>query len=256
MAVKRTQADLLESARTQMGFLVDSCASFDQGKTNDALRIATSLRVLLHHNPARGTHALLAQCEMLENLFIRDTFGGSLLGGIPNDMLFIHTRVVDDEGKLEPKFQPRLWGKGGLTVTPPPTAQLHALLQHVRLPRGPRFHQPFLEWWNQIILQDQLSSTFTRQDIVLGLANKDGGAHVDPILTDKYYALTRQNSIGIFSQGNRSRVGLIWGDSGGKAVEKGMGNIVPADSPAFALARQIGWEFVESIGRAHPKVMP
>ncbi len=37
---------------------------------------------------------------------------------------------------------------------------------------------------------------FTRKDIILNVANKDGGAHVDPTLPEMYYELSRKNSIG------------------------------------------------------------
>ncbi len=41
----------------------------------------------------------------------------------------------------------------------------------------------------------------TRKDIVLSMANQDGGAHVDPVLDGPYSDLSRKNSLGI-SAGN------------------------------------------------------
>lgn len=44
---------------------------------------------------------------------------------------------------------------------------------------------------------------FSRRELVLTLANKDGGAHVDPTLDAKYVDLTRNHTIGwLVTDGN------------------------------------------------------
>jgi uncharacterized protein YecA (UPF0149 family) len=59
-------------------------------------------------------------------------------------------------------------------------------------------------------LIDKSGETFSRKDIVLSMANKDGGAHVDPELDAKYSKLTREASVamnvGSFETGEVSRV--------------------------------------------------
>jgi hypothetical protein len=54
----------------------------------------------------------------------------------------------------------------------------------------------FETWWNSAVFVDTKKNRFTRKDLVVTLADQDGGAHVDPGLDQKYYELTRQNSLG------------------------------------------------------------
>ncbi|NNC12891.1 hypothetical protein HII28_13520 [Planctomonas sp. JC2975] len=45
-------------------------------------------------------------------------------------------------------------------------------------------------------MTDMQGNTFSRRNIVLYMANKDGGAHLDDRLPTDYEALTRRNSMG------------------------------------------------------------
>lgn len=55
----------------------------------------------------------------------------------------------------------------------------------------------FDNWWARLIIyEDNKSNTFTRKDLVLVVANKEGGAHVDPYLDQAYADLSRFNSLG------------------------------------------------------------
>lgn len=56
--------------------------------------------------------------------------------------------------------------------------------------------QPFRTWWNRPILEDLRNETFTRKELVLFLAHKFGGAHVDPNMEPRFVAITRFNSLG------------------------------------------------------------
>jgi hypothetical protein len=78
------------------------------------------------------------------------------------------------------------------------------------------------------------NSVFTRKDLVLSIANQDGGAHVDPQLDEDYAGLTRKNSIG-------------W-------VAEIDGKIIPNESnPALASIRQIAYKVLESLKRKLPE---
>lgn len=55
---------------------------------------------------------------------------------------------------------------------------------------------PFVEWWNDAVLKDSQGRTFCRRELVLHVADTDGGAHVDPELDEAYMAISRQNSLG------------------------------------------------------------
>ena len=58
------------------------------------------------------------------------------------------------------------------------------------------FFMTFEDWWNEVIFDDK-NKVFTRRDIVLFVANTDGGAHVDPDLKKSFALLTKYNSLGI-----------------------------------------------------------
>ena len=83
------------------------------------------------------------------------------------------------------------------------------------------------DWWNEIIFDDK-TDVLTRRDIVLHVANTDGGAHVDPILKKVYADLVKNNSLGI---------NIIIGQE----------VFSPKNNPAYAAIRQIGFEFLESL---------
>ncbi len=54
----------------------------------------------------------------------------------------------------------------------------------------------FDESWNEVIFVDRERRTVTRSELVRFIANKDGGAHVDPLLQEIYADLSRGNSLG------------------------------------------------------------
>lgn len=54
----------------------------------------------------------------------------------------------------------------------------------------------FKNWWEEIVVKDRNGEVFTRKDLVLAVANKEGGAHVDPQLDEAFAELTRFNSLG------------------------------------------------------------
>ncbi len=72
----------------------------------------------------------------------------------------------------------------------------------------------FDEFWNRIIFIDNNKNSFTRKEIVLAIANQDGGAHVDPKIEKKYKELSRENSLGW----KASLDGKIWNDSCGSEL--------------------------------------
>ena len=55
----------------------------------------------------------------------------------------------------------------------------------------------FDEWWdNDIVLKDTDNITYSRRKLVLYAANKDGGAHVDHELDDRYERLRDGSGLG------------------------------------------------------------
>jgi len=64
----------------------------------------------------------------------------------------------------------------------------------------------FGRWWNRTTMyKDKAGNEFTRKDLILTVADKEGGAHVDPNLDKAYTNLSRFNSLGwkIHTEGER-----------------------------------------------------
>lgn len=92
----------------------------------------------------------------------------------------------------------------------------------------------FVDWWNEPVLKDNMKRTFCRRELILNVANTDGGAHVDPDLEEGYMALSRQNSLGwMFTDGR---------------VESAL-----AGRPELACMRQIAHELLSTVHRYVPE---
>ena len=59
------------------------------------------------------------------------------------------------------------------------------------------------DWWNRIVLVVN-GLAFTRKDVMLSLANQDGGVHIDRELNADYKKLTRENLVGFQDQNGSS----------------------------------------------------
>ena len=95
-----------------------------------------------------------------------------------------------------------------------------------------RSEKPFEEWWNADVIGDT-RHTLTRRRIVLDLAHKDGGAHVDLNRPEDYDAITRGGSLGT----------VTWSVPGG-AMES-----TERMNPLYAPMRQIAYEVGETLIR-------
>ncbi len=154
--------DLEDILREQIGFLERSNAAYDEGYYDEAKRIAVVVRVLLHDT--QSSHSLFQQLSYKNYKFL-DTS--------PN---------VDSQipGKI---FQ------AGLAIP--------SLKGYVPRHQAPQLHHPswsnFTNWWNNPVINTQ-ERTYSRRELVLILANKEGGAHVDPKLTAHYENLKNKGS--------------------------------------------------------------
>ncbi len=163
--------DALESQiQDQLGFLERSCEAFDDGYTDEFKRLAVTLRVLLHDTAK--SHSLLERLGMKSGGFYAYSTpinGRNLL----TDWPLAIARIGSDGIALMPALDnagvtPRLIG--------------------------------FDDWWSELVYRDPNASiTLDRRSIVLAVANKDGGAHVDPEVDDIYAHLVNQG-IGMIAQ--------------------------------------------------------
>jgi len=103
--------------------------------------------------------------------------------------------------------------------------------------------QAFADWWSASIMRDSVGNNFTRSDLVLSVADQDGGAHIDERLNAAYAALTRINSLGfaVSSSGPDGTTGIAFGPG---ATGQPFSNSV-----ALANVREIAWEVENTLDR-------
>lgn len=169
MADQYNHGELKDHLKEQIEFLIASCRAYDSGFEGEAKRLATTIRVLLHDT--QTSHSLLKHMSKKDMKFYSHA-------GVHNKK-----NLLSHMGLVLMKM-----GNGSAEYLP-------------ILDNAPPFHytQPkmvFNAWWNQTVIVDQQKNSFSRKDLVLNVANKDGGAHIDQKLDKKYAALTRFNSIG------------------------------------------------------------
>jgi hypothetical protein len=189
--------DFRQHLLRQLGFLGRSCKSFDEGHIDEGIRIATVLRVLVHDTKS---------CV-------------SLLKHLGATGINLASTVASLDGAQAVMF----WGMGQLSISSTHIAYRPNL-------GGDSIKRllPVNEWWNQIVYAHG-SLKLSRKAIVLGAADKDGGAHVDAKLTPEYAALAKSGSIG----------SLVY--------ESHLFNVtVPIENAHLGYIRQMGHEILSS----------
>lgn len=262
MVVRRAREELLEFFEEQIEFLDRSNAAFDEGHLSEAKRLALPLRVLFHHtaekNP-RGSHALLNQMDLHEKLTWIDTAGRPDPDNLLPEWGLVQWGMNIEDGKAKPVFRAPLGHR------PPKMIRAGSL----RLPRGSRI--PFGEWWTEDVVKDADGTFFSRKDFVLALANKEGGAHVDPEILEAYNKIANLNSMGwTYSEGPEGRAltsaaipvgsstqagsrGPVSSYTPPKRGEGGTDSIA-LDNPVPYMLRQISYEVVESVKQQRNRI--
>lgn len=208
MKTKITEEELMKNLKKQVQFLKASSQSFDEGFVDEAIRLAVTIRVLVHDT--KSSLSLLSQINKKDI-----TFHDTSYERPPNSYFPAYTGLVMVRaGRKSGGYSPVL-DRG-----PPP----HYSLGKV----------PFEEWWNRIVIEDKNGRKITRKFLITTLANKEGGAHVDPKLDKDYYAITRKNSLG-------------WKHRADK-IEKDILGV------ELASVRQISFEVLESIKEEFPEI--
>jgi hypothetical protein len=213
----------------QLGFLDASARAYDDGVESEAKRLAATVRTLVHDGP--GSRSLLTHLGIRDRLPWTDSAAG----------------VVREAA---------LAIGSGLCIT---RMDLSSGVARFAAPLGdlsPERIQPgaaFVDWWEDPVLTDAERNDFTRRDLVLRVANKDGGAHVDSALPPPYRALTRNNSIGMTQstsdEPNTAGIGFgIAVTSDGLARGRADGRPLE-NSLALAHVRQIAWELQDTVRR-------
>jgi hypothetical protein len=198
--------ELHQHLSEQIGFLRKSATAFDQGDAVEAKRLVPPIRLLVHQTSR--SDALLHQLGVLEDMTFLDTAG-----------------EIDPANMLPSAMLTALRFSAGAVPTH------HAMLSNY-LPVPPAGQwRPFSAWWTRTVIKDGAGAEFSRRDLILAVAHKDGGVHVDQ-LQEAYERLSRSNSLG-----------WVLGDS--KA---------PLNNPVLPSIRQIAFEVEQSIVGTFPEL--
>jgi hypothetical protein len=158
MKIPQSQSDLVAALQAQVGFLRSSSATFDAGNEDEALRLATTTRVLVHQTGQ--SHALLQQLGLLDTLQFLDT---------AVDTSVKQTVLPNGRIQLTQTMSPGLLA--GITI-----GKLVPLLGGEQSPSV-----PFLDWWTrELVPSTATTPAISRRWLVTTMANQAGGAHVDP----------------------------------------------------------------------------
>lgn len=149
--------------RQQLSFIRNSCASYDRGDRGEAIRIGTSLRVILHDTKKSSTSLL------------------THLGATEVPLLSTCPRI-----EIEQPGRRRVMAAEGLVSFRAASAGAMWVPKLERSATNIPLRAP--EWWGQTVTV-VAGQTVSRRDLALAAANKDGGAHVDSDLPPEYQAL-------------------------------------------------------------------
>jgi len=168
--IKQSRADLENQLKEQIGFLITSCELYDYGNHAEAKRLAATLRILFRDS--KKSRSLLGQINLREILWV-DTASPYDTENLVGYVGLVSIRFDEPSGRI-----PWLIPKGT------PTGQLKK--------------SEFNDWWSHpvIVAGGAEKRFFSRQKLILSVAETDGGAHVDPGLEQVYTELSRKNLVG------------------------------------------------------------
>jgi hypothetical protein len=179
------------------------CHTYDSGQEAVARHIAIVLRVLLHEH--RNSRSLFEQLGLRSGYF-KDSAGPFDRDNLAPIHNLVAIRISNRQGRYVPNG------------------------------REAKKSLLFADWWNGPVVRDSKKREFTRREIVMHVADTDGGAHVDPSLEEAYMDLSRNNSLG-----------WMFNDQDGPAAPL-------QGRPEFACIRQIAAEVLTTLRSKTPKI--
>jgi hypothetical protein len=239
-----TRDELRDAVRRQLRFIASSTDRVLQGDNDEALRIAVSLRVLLHDTPS--SHSLLGDhlgwkhrlryVNSLRPLEIAPGISISLTGTVEGEVE-VQSLAVGGYGLVELVNSPDGMLRYRAPLNEPDREAADSGLV------GIDETLDFTEWWEKPCLYSEGVPAFSRRELMSVMAHKAGGAHVDRARPSRKYEDFRLQGAG---------VGYI--DlpdvSGGLPEQIDISKLIyPGDAAAPTMV-QVGWEIRETLRRA------
>jgi hypothetical protein len=203
--------------KKQLGFLERSCQMYDEGHIDEAIRIATILRTLIHDT---GRSISLLKHLNATGIQLWSTTHSAPAGATVYFGMGQY-RYLNGVSSYGPSFDN--------------TPDMDLI--------------PLNEWWEQVVYvfdaeedantdeEREKGFRLSRKDIVLTATDKDGGAHVDKKLTRAYERLAADGTVGSFGV-----------EIGGES------QVVPIKYAHLVSLRQMGFEVLRSLaGTGKPR---
>lgn len=200
----KTDSDFFREFQMNIQSLQSSCDTYDQGNEFAVMDMATRLRVLLHdknRNVSLFTHMGIKELPFVDS-----------------------AKEIDVENILPQSC----------LIYMAPDEEFTYFKCYPILDKNSQKLVPFDSWWNQIVYSDS-EKQFTRSDIVMHIADQDGGAHSDSKISMDYYSFSRKGN-GIITQY------MVDGQPVGESKY--------LDNLHFASLRQIAFEVLETLKRS------
>ena len=184
---KQTRNELVAELCDQIELLMLYCTQFDAGRQVVAKPMATCLRVLLHSKPKGNSRALLDQLSLRA-------------GRWRNAAALRHPR--DDE------FSSTIVGFVVSMVAGTPGHSSACIPLLPAIDKGVR-RSEFSSWWLEPVAFDRRNGkSFSRMDIVLHVADTNGGAHVDSALDESYVRFRSGDFLGVRAMAAPGAIGF------------------------------------------------
>lgn len=198
--VKRKQSvdELRQHLVEQIDFLQSSAQSYDLGKQYEAKRMATIIRILLHET--EFSKSLLGQLHFRKKMPFVDTSHPYQSNNLLTQQCLLSLRFDQSGLTFNPLFE-----SNGYRIT------------------------DVINWNKGIVLTDSKQQLYTRKDVILFLANQDGGAHVDGEISERYSRLKDSDL-------------TSWKSMRDEGVEND-----PKNNAVYASMRQIAFEILQSL---------
>ena len=166
--LNRCDANLIKQMKRQILFLERSCKIYDEGERDEAIRIAVTIRTLLHDT--RHSISLLKQMKLKDMIVL-----ASSCSPIP-----VKRQKLSFEKDPESYVEGIRRGEVVFACDPLTTLDDKKSVQPILGEKKNYYNLYVDEWWSQFaVVVLPMDNYVTRKQIVLAAANKDGGAHID-----------------------------------------------------------------------------